>query len=274
MRASTDSALVALAREGDSQALESLIARHQARVYRFASKMCRNPDDAQEVLQETMLSLAKELGSFREDASLTTWLYAVARSHCAKKLRRSKFAPERLESLDVEEALVPSADARTDPEAATAAREVDDALRLAIGGLDDASREVLLLRDVEGLTAPEVASVLGTSPSAVKSRLHRARLAVRDAVAPLMQPTPVAVSAAQTCPDVLMQFSRHLEGEIDARTCSELEAHLARCPRCKGACDSLRRSLALCGTAGQAVAVPTAVQASVKVALRDFVSGA
>ena len=270
----TDAGLIAAARGGDAQALQSLIARHQDRVYRFGMKMCRDPEDAQEILQETMLSLAKGLGDFREDASLTTWLYAVARSHCIKKHRRSKFAPAELQSLEARDAPAPPADERFDPEAATAAREVDEALQLAIDGLDDTSREVLVLRDVEGLTAIEVAGVLGTTTSAVKSRLHRARLAVRNALAPLLDPAPATATAGESCPDVLMQFSRHLEGEIDAATCSELEAHLEQCPRCRGACDTLRRSLALCGTAGHAVHVPTAVQASVKVALRDFLAEA
>ena len=272
MPESTEAGLIAAARGGDVQALEALVLRHQDRVCRFGMKMCRDPEDAQEILQETMLSLARGLGGFREDASLATWLYAVARSHCIKQHRRSKFAPSELESLETPNVPMPPADARFDPEVATAAREVDEALQFAIAGLDETSREVLVLRDIEGLTALEVAGVLGPTTSAVKSRLHRARLAIRDALAPLLDPELVMTTAGESCPDVLMQFSRHLEGEIDAATCSELEAHLERCPRCRGACDSLRRSLALCGTAGEAVQVPTAVQASVKVALRDFLA--
>lgn len=269
----TDETLIASARRGNTQALEALIARHQDRVYRYALKLCRNPDDAQEVLQETMLSLARGLAEFREEASLTTWLYAVARSHCIKQHRRSKFAPSQLESLEDDDAPTPSADARTDPETATAAREVDEALQLAIDALDDTSREVLVLRDVEGLTAPEVAKVLGTSPSAVKSRLHRARLTVRESMVPLLQPRP-APPTTEPCPDALTLLSQDLEGEIDAMTCAELEAHLATCPKCEDACQTLRRTLALCGAAQRSVAVPTAVQASVRVALREFLASA
>ena len=274
MAEATDPELIEAARAGDKRALHTLIERHQGRVYRFALKMCGNPDDAQDVLQETLLSLAKGLERFRGDASLSTWLYAVARSHCIKKRRRGKFAPTSIDSLQEADAPKPTADARTDPEAATAEREVDDALQFAIDGLDDASREVLVLRDVEGLTAPEVATVLGTSAAAVKSRLHRARIAVRDAIAPLLQPSSTPAGGEATCPDVLSLFSKYLEGEISSQRCAELEAHLQRCPRCEGACASLRRSLALCGTAGRSVPVPSAVQASVKVALRDFLAEA
>ena len=269
----SDETLIASARQGNAHALESLIARHQDRVYRYAIKLCRNPDDAQEVLQETMLSLAKGLADFREEAALTTWLYTVARSHCIKLHRRSKFAPLELESLEADDAPTPSADARTDPEMATAAREVDEALQRAIDALDDTSREVLVLRDVEGLTATEVAKVMGTSSAAVKSRLHRARLTVRESMVPLLQPR-VAPATTQPCPDALTLLSKDLEGEIDAMTCAELEAHLATCETCDDACQTLRKTLALCGAAQRSVAVPTAVQASVRVALREFLASA
>jgi RNA polymerase sigma-70 factor (ECF subfamily) len=253
--------------------LESLIEQYQDRIYRFGMRLCRDPEDAREVLQETLLTLARGIDDFRGEASLSTWLYTVARSHCIKKRRRSKFAPEQVQSFEhAEESAGVPADDRSDPEALASAREVGRALQLAIDDLDDASREVLLLRDVEGLTAPEVAEVTGVSASAVKSRLHRARMAVRDRVAPLLNPTPPTTTAQESCPDVLMQFSKHLEGDISASTCAELERHLEQCPRCRGACDSLRQTLSMCETAGRAVKVPKAVQASVKVALRDFLA--
>ena len=132
-------------------------------------------------------------------------------------------------------------------------------------------REVLFLRDVEGLTAPEVAEVLGVTVQAVKSRLHRARLSVREQVAPLLGVEP-APPAPGTCPDVLTMFSRHLEDEISVDLCAEMERHLTACGRCRGTCDSLKRTLALCRTSGAAVEVPAAVQASVKKALRTFLA--
>ena len=136
--------------------------------------------------------------------------------------------------------------------------------------LDPMYREVLLLRDVEGLSAPEVAEVVGASVQAVKSRLHRARLLVRERVAPLLGvEAPAPPSGA--CPDVLMMFSRHLEDEISAERCAEMERHLDGCARCRGACDSLRRTLALCRTAPSAP-VPASIQVSVKAALRNFLS--
>ena len=139
--------------------------------------------------------------------------------------------------------------------------------------LEPMYREVLLLRDVEGLTAPEVAHITGASVQAVKSRLHRARLSVRAHVAPLLGIPTDLPAAAGTCPDVLELFSAHLEGELSPEVCATMERHIEDCPRCKGACDSVKRTLSLCQAAAPAIQVPAAVQASVKVALRNFLAG-
>jgi RNA polymerase sigma-70 factor (ECF subfamily) len=267
-----DDDLLERARAGDREALERLVARHQAQVYRFGLRLCRDPEDAKDLAQETLLALARGIGEFRGASSLSTWLYAVARSHCIKKRRRGKHAPVPTTPLDGAE--VPDdalADGAALPDDALAARRVERALDEAIAGLDPAYRDVLVLRDVEGLTAPEVAEVMGLSVQAVKSRLHRARLTVRDRLAPLLE-VPGAPAAPGTCPDVLRLFSRHLEDEISPAVCARMERHLAQCPRCKGACDSLRQTLALCRTGQAEVQVPADVQVSVKRALRDFLA--
>jgi RNA polymerase sigma-70 factor (ECF subfamily) len=296
-----DATLLDRARAGDRRALEDLIGRHQRRVYRFGLKMCRDPEDAKDVLQETLLAAARTVKDFRGASSVSTWLYTIARSFCIKKRRRSKFAPEQEESLD---ARGPGLEARQvmdpsrGPEDELAGRQVELALEQAIGSLDPMYREVLLLRDVEGLTAPEVAEVMGLTVEAVKSRLHRARVAVREAVAPLLgapeaapaaraagaaaaapvaaapvAAAPVAATAAPDagCPDIVDLFSRHLESEISASVCADMEKHLARCPACQSRCDSLQRTLALC-RAAPLPEVPQAVQADVRRALQKFIA--
>jgi RNA polymerase sigma-70 factor (ECF subfamily) len=268
-----DHELVAAARDGDKGALEELLERHEGRVYRFGMTMCRDPEDAKDVLQDTLLAMARGVRDFRGASSISTWLYTVARSFCIKKRRRGKFDPERVHSLDTDAAPEAArlADPAMAPDDALAGKQVEQALERAIGSLDPMYREVLVLRDVEGLTAPEVAEVLGVSVQAVKSRLHRARLSVREKVAPLLG-IPGAPAALGTCPDVLTLFSQHLEDEISADVCAEMERHLEGCPRCRGACDSLKRTLALCRTAGPSAEVPAGVQASIKAALRDFLT--
>lgn len=276
-----DDQLLQAARAGDTQALTQLLEQHQAQVYRFGMKMCRNPEDAEDVLQETLLAMARGIRDFRGASSVSTWLYTIARSHCIKKKRRSKFAPEPDRSLETE--ATHEAARLMDPgkpaDEALVSKQVEQALEQAIGALDPMYREVLVLRDMEGLTAPEVAEVLGISVQAVKSRLHRARLSVRAQVAPLLgvpdDAAPVngdAAVPANACPDVLTMFSQHLEDEISADVCAEMERHLESCSRCRGTCDSLKRTLSLCRTSGPAVHVPSAVQASVKIALKNFLA--
>lgn len=157
------------------------------------------------------------------------------------------------------------------PEVLAADKEIQRALERALGSLEPSQREVLVLRDVEGLSAAEVAEVLGIGVAAVKSRLHRARLSLREALAPLLD-LPLAPAPANGCPDVQRLFSRHLEDEIDADLCAQMQRHLEDCPRCSGACDSLKRTLLVCrsGATSPHAAVPPAVQAKVRVALRDF----
>src|SRR5512138_1773902 len=96
----SDEQLLDAARAGDSHALETLLERHQAEVYRFGMKMCRDPEDAKDILQDTLLAMARGVRDFRGASSLSTWLYTIARSFCLKKRRRSKFAPEEERSLE------------------------------------------------------------------------------------------------------------------------------------------------------------------------------
>ena len=274
--ADTDQALLEAARGGDRRALERLLERHQAEIFRFGRKMCREDEDAKDVLQETLLAAAKALPEFRGASAISTWLYTIARSFCIKKRRTSKFAPEHIDSLEAaSEQATQVADHRRSPEEDAAGRQLQAALDAAIDRLEPMYREVLLLRDVEGLSANEVAEVMELSVEAVKSRLHRARVAVREAVAPLLAPPAEAAVPAPgpTCQDVVLMFSRHLEGEIDATTCAELEGHLSRCASCRGRCDSLKTTLSLCKRAG-AAPVPPEVARSVRAALRSFLDGA
>lgn len=272
----SDADLLDRARAGERPALEALLSRHQRRVYRFGLKMCRDPEDAKDVLQETLLAVARTVKDFRGASSVSTWLYTIARSFCIKKRRRSKFAPEQEESLD---ARAPGLEARQIPDGARspeddlAGRQIEGALEGAISGLEPMYREVLVLRDVEGLTAPEVAEVMGLTVEAVKSRLHRARVAVREAVAPLLgvpEPAAAAAAPASGCPDIVRLFSEHLEGEISASVCADMERHLSACPACQSKCDSLQRTLALC-RAAPLPEVPQKVQADVRRAVQQFI---
>ncbi|NUO49017.1 MAG: sigma-70 family RNA polymerase sigma factor [Polyangiaceae bacterium] len=267
-----DEELLAAIRAGDDAAMGRLLARHAPAIYRFGVKMCRDPEDAKDVLQDTLLSAARGIREFRGESSLSTWLYKVAHSYCIKKRRSSKFAPTETVSLDAEGVLdAPATDKA--PDEAVADRQLSTLLDRAIAALEPANREVLVLRDVEGLTAPEVADVLGLSVQAVKSRLHRARAQVRATVEASV---PVSERAGQSaeapgCPDVVTLFSRFLEGEIGAADCEAMHEHVASCTRCNAVCESLKHTLALC-SAGSREDVPVEVQALVRKAVQEFAS--
>jgi RNA polymerase sigma-70 factor (ECF subfamily) len=244
----TDDELLTAARAGDRAALEALLVRYQPRLYRFGLRMCGNVEDAGDVTQESLISMARSLAAFRGDSSVSSWLYTIARRFCIKKRRRGKFVPARQESLDAPggDAVRRLTDPAPNPEQTAASRELDAALARAIDALEPSQREVLLLRDVEGFTAPEVARTIGISVDAVKSRLHRARVAVRQQLAPLMGGPATPAPRGSGCADVLTLFSQHQEGEIDASVCAKMEAHLAQCGQCRDACESLKRTLAIC----------------------------
>jgi RNA polymerase sigma-70 factor (ECF subfamily) len=265
----TDDELVAAARSGDAAAVEALVLRYQPLLYRFGLRMCGNVEDAGDVVQESLMSMARSLRDFRGDASVSSWLYTIARRFCINKRRRSKFAPAREESLDAPEtdAALRLADPAPNPEQTAFNAELATALARAIDALDPPRREVLVLRDVEGLPALEVARVLGISVDAVKSRLHRARVAIRQELAPVLGTPAVEAPRASMCSDVLTLFSEHLEGDIDSGTCATLEAHLEQCDRCRTACDSLKRTLAICQRQ-PAPEVPASVAASIRAAIR------
>jgi RNA polymerase sigma-70 factor (ECF subfamily) len=269
--AATDDKLLSAARQGDAGALEALLLRYQPHLYRFGLRMCGNEEDAGDVAQESLMSMARSLGDFRGDSSVSTWLYTIARRFCMKKRRRSKFAPAREESLDAPgiDAAKRLADPALSPEQAATNRELERALTRAIDDLDRSQREVLVLRDVEGLSAPEVAKVLGISVEAVKSRLHRARVAVRHALAPVLTSPNDEPRRDPMCPDVLALFSRHLEGDIDPDVCAAMEIHLAQCPRCRGTCASLKHTLALCRQL-PTPEVPDRLAASIRTAITSF----
>jgi RNA polymerase sigma-70 factor (ECF subfamily) len=263
-----EGALLDAARSGDRDALDALVTRYEPHVYRFGMTMCHNEDDARDVLQDTLLAMVRSLKSFRSDSSLSTWLYAIAHHACLKRRRRRASAPRHLESLDTldesQRDRLPAPG--PSPEAAAAVDQTHAALDVAIRALEPAQRVVLLLRDVEGLSAPAAAEALGLSVAAVKSRLHRARRALREALAPLLGKRPPVSPRADHCPDVLTALSRHLEGDLSAQDCAAMESHIDGCSSCRTACASLRQVLAMC----RASSVPD-VPASTRDRLREAI---
>lgn len=169
-------ALLIAARAGDVSALNRLIAQHRQGVYRFGLQVCRTTEDAEDAVQETLWAATRALHSFRGTAtSIASWLFTIVRRECLRMIEGRKRAP-----LTPDGECDHVADDADDPEEALATRRRTEVLAAALASLDPLHREVILLRDIQGLSAPEAAARLGISVEALKSRLHRARTSLRD----------------------------------------------------------------------------------------------
>jgi RNA polymerase sigma-70 factor (ECF subfamily) len=262
----SDEELLVAIRQGDRSALEELLAAHEPQIYRFGLRMCGSEEDAREVLQETLLAAFRHLGGFRGDAQLSTWLYQIARSFCIK-LRRPGRDVRPESSLDADDAREVQTEGPL-PDDRAHAREIGEAISAALSTLSVHHREVLVLRDVEGLSAEEASEVLGIEVGAQKSRLHRARHELRQRLALLLDPADgdEHTPRAAPCPELAEELSAYAEAELEQATCVQIEAHLARCPRCAGACEALQRTVSLCRQLPEGE-VPAPVRAAVRHAL-------
>jgi len=182
--ASEELELVRAAKAGDMRAFEALVKRYDRNVFRIAQHITQNREDAEDVVQEAFLKAFGNLAQFQEQSKFYTWLVRIAVNEALMKLRRRR--PERMVSLDqevqTEEDSMPRevADWSPNPEQQYNQAELRDILSKTIQGLPPGFRMVFVLRDVEGLSTEETAEALGLSAPAVKSRLLRARLQLRD----------------------------------------------------------------------------------------------
>ena len=182
--ASEELALVHAAKGGDDAAYEELVRRYDRNVFRIANHITQNREDAEDVVQEAFLKAYTNLDRFQGNSKFYTWLVRIAVNEALMKLRKRK--PERFVSLDediqVGEESVPRdvADWSPNPEQQYGQAELKEILTKTIQGLPPGFRTVFVLRDVEGLSTEETADALELSIPAVKSRLLRARLQLRE----------------------------------------------------------------------------------------------
>jgi len=181
---SDELALVQAAKGGDVGAFEELVKRYDRNVFRIAQHITQNREDAEDVVQEAFLKAYGNLAKFQEQSKFYTWLVRIAVNEALMKLRRRK--PERTVSLDedikTEDDSLPReiADWSPNPEQQYTQAELREILSKTIQGLPPGFRTVFVLRDVEGLSTEETAAALELSVPAVKSRLLRARLQLRE----------------------------------------------------------------------------------------------
>jgi RNA polymerase sigma-70 factor (ECF subfamily) len=179
----TDEQLVRLAQAGENRAFDELVKRYRDKVYRLAFKILRHEDDAAETLQDAFMSAYRGLKNFKVESTFSTWLYRVATNAALMKYRKRREGHVSLEQSqsyndDAEPLAIPDWSAQPLNELLDSeTREIMDE---GIQRLPEELRTVFVLRDVEGLSNAEVAEVLELSVAAVKSRLHRARIQLRN----------------------------------------------------------------------------------------------
>jgi RNA polymerase sigma-70 factor (ECF subfamily) len=173
-----DADLVARAQAGEREAFEELVRRHAERLYSIVVRLVGDRQDAEEVTQEAFIRAWRGIKRFKGDARFFTWLYRIGVNEARRRVeRRPRHA---LTSID--EAGVEPTDPRPAPDRRAEHAELRQALERAVRALDPDYRAPLILRDIEGLSTAEAAAIMGLRQAAFKSRLHRARLAVRNAV--------------------------------------------------------------------------------------------
>jgi RNA polymerase sigma-70 factor, ECF subfamily len=168
--------LLTAAQQGDRSALEALLATHRKNVFRYGLRYCKTSEDAEDAVQETLWAATRSIGGFRHAATITTWLFTIVRNKCHRLNSRAHA------NGDLADLLPYITDETESVEQQIAARQIEQLLAGALAKLQPLHREVVMLRDVEGFTAPEAAERLSISVQALKSRLHRARAELRAAL--------------------------------------------------------------------------------------------
>ena len=174
---------------GSAGAFEEFVEHFRTKIFQYSFLMCGHREDAEEVAQETLLKVFESFDTLREPERVRPWVFRIAKNACLMKRRKSIFAPQRELSLDEflparegegKDMKIEIADWSALPDDEVLRREMNDVLRLALGELPEIYRSVILLRDLEELSTMETAQILDVAEDVVKTRLHRARLAVRQ----------------------------------------------------------------------------------------------
>ncbi len=183
--ADPDLPLVEASATGDMAAFEELVRRYDQRLLRIARQVTRSLEDAQDVVQETFLKVFEKLHQFQRTSKFSTWLIRIAINQALMKIRKRRYAQElplEYEDPNGESLPIDLADWSPDPELLYSRSELKEILHSALEKLSPNLRIVFILRDVEGLSLQETTAVLRLDASAVKARLYRARLQLRESL--------------------------------------------------------------------------------------------
>ena len=171
--------LIARLQKRDEAAFEELIRQYEKKVYTLCFRMCGNSEDAEEAAQDAFLALWRGIDRFRQESSLSTWIYRLATNACIDTLRRRKKQSGSV-SLDDEELFVDAVDTSPQPQETVEHREAQKLLQEGLFALPEEYRKVLILREIEGLSYTEIAESASIELGTVKSRISRGRSLLRN----------------------------------------------------------------------------------------------
>ncbi len=168
----------------DEAAFNTFVLRYQERVFRLLLRMLGDRAEAEDLAQEVFISIFKAIDGFRGDSQLSTWVYRVAANHCRNRLkyltRRRRKLTEAYDEQSEDATVVPGADRPDAPDQLLEAQQTEHFLQAGLLTLDEEQRELIVLREVEHLSYDEIMAITGLPEGTVKSRLHRARAALRE----------------------------------------------------------------------------------------------
>src|ERR1017187_5223773 len=258
-----------LLRLNTPESVEEAIRLLQNTVYSFSMKICGQPEDAEDTMQEVLFRSLEHLAKIQDPQELAVWLYTVTRNRCWRMRRKTAHAPANMLSLDL---LMPSdeelglllQDAGKSPEGNLLHAEQHHLLHQAILRIPAPLRIVLVLHDMEELATEQVAQILELQQGTVRIRLHRARLSVRKEMNLLLSGTAQKIENSQTlpkrprgarsrggrrpdeCRDLFANLSEYLDGRVEPVTCEQMRGHIEACPSCVAFLHDLRAAIDRC----------------------------
>jgi RNA polymerase sigma-70 factor (ECF subfamily) len=176
-----DAECVRRVQQGDTDSFEVLVRRHEKAIFNLIYRLLGNYDEAAEVAQEVFLSAFKSIHQFRGDANFSTWLYRIGLNHASTRRKSLHCSLQRHVPLDGTEVI---ADGTVDPVKNVEHKEIQQRIQQALNSLDPEDARIILLRDLQDVPYEDVAEMLDIPVGTVKSRLHRARQALRTSLAP------------------------------------------------------------------------------------------
>jgi RNA polymerase sigma-70 factor (ECF subfamily) len=190
--------LVERLKRRDEAAFNELVRLYQAKIFRLVFRMIGDKAEAEDLAQEVFVTVFKSIDTFRGDSKLSTWLYRVATNHCKNKIkylsRRARGSKKEFDEVAdrdaVESATMATSAQIPRPDELTHAKQTESIIQRALAELDDDQRELVILRDIENMTYEDIQQMTGLPEGTVKSRLHRARLALQRRVITLQGENP------------------------------------------------------------------------------------